>query len=130
MYGEVKWSESRSVVSDSLQHHGLYSPWPSPGQNTGVGSHSLLQEIFPTQGSNPGLQHCGQILYSWATREALMVCMVCYVYMYILCICILCIYVWYVNGIYILFPLLCKLTFISIQCYHDYCSYILSLEIR
>ena len=72
----------------------------------------------------------GRFFTSWATREALMVCIVCYVYMYILCICILCIYVWYVNGIYILFPLLCKLTFISIQCYHDYCSYILSLEIR
>ena len=42
---------------------GLYSPWNSPGQNIGVGSHSLLQGIFPTQGSNPGLLHCGQILY-------------------------------------------------------------------
>ena len=43
--------ESRSVVSDSLQPHGLYSPCNSPGQNTGVGSHALLQGIFPTQGS-------------------------------------------------------------------------------
>ena len=33
----------------------LYSPWNSPGQDTGVGSLSLLQEIFPTQGLNPGL---------------------------------------------------------------------------
>ena len=41
-----------SVVSDSSQ---LYSPWNSPGPNTGVGSLSLLQGIFPTQGSNPGL---------------------------------------------------------------------------
>ena len=40
-----------------------YSPWNSPGQNTGVGSLSLLQEIFPTQGSNPGLLHCRRILY-------------------------------------------------------------------
>ena len=47
-------------MSDSLQTHGLYSPWNSPGQNTGVGS---LQVIFPTQGSNPGLQHCKWILY-------------------------------------------------------------------
>ena len=38
-------------------------PWNSPGMNTGVGSHSLLQGIFPTQGSNPGLLHCRQILY-------------------------------------------------------------------
>ena len=41
-------SESRSVMSDSLQPHGLYSPWNSPGQNTGVYSHSFLQGIFPT----------------------------------------------------------------------------------
>ena len=54
--------KSRSVMSDSLQPHGLYSPWNSPGQNTGVGSLSLLQGIFPTQGSNPGLPHCKWIL--------------------------------------------------------------------
>ena len=47
----------------TLQHHGLYSPWNSPGQNTGVGSCSLLQKIFPTQGSNPGLPRCRWILY-------------------------------------------------------------------
>ena len=51
------------VMSDSLRSHGLYSPWNSPCQNTGVGSLSLLQGIFPTQGSNPGLPHCRQILY-------------------------------------------------------------------
>ena len=56
-------SESRSVVSNSLQPHGLCSPWNSPGQNTGVGSLSLLREIFPTQGSNPGLPHCRWIFY-------------------------------------------------------------------
>ena len=56
-------SESESVVSDSLQPHGLYNPWNSSGRNTGVGSLSLLQGIFPTQGSNPGLLHCRQILY-------------------------------------------------------------------
>ena len=55
--------ESHSVVSDSLWPHGLYSPWNSPGQNTGVGSCSLLQGIFPTQGSKLGLLHCRQILY-------------------------------------------------------------------
>ena len=60
---EVRWSESHSVVSDSLQPHGLYSPWNSPGQNTGVGSLSLLQGNFPTQGLNPGLPHCRWILY-------------------------------------------------------------------
>ena len=56
-------SESHSIVSNSLWPHGLYSLWNSPGQNTGAGSLSLLQWIFPTQGSNPGLPHCRQILY-------------------------------------------------------------------
>ena len=56
-------SESGSVVSDSLRPRGLYSPWCSPGQNTGVGGLSLLQVIFPTEGSNPGLPHCRRILY-------------------------------------------------------------------
>ena len=62
-YMKVKWSESRSVVSDSLWPHGLCSPWNSPGQNTEVGSLSLLQGIFPSQGLNPGLPHCRWILY-------------------------------------------------------------------
>ena len=61
-------SESHSVMSDFLWPHGLYSPWNSPGQNTGVGSLSLLQWIFSTQRSNPGLQHCRQILYQLSTK--------------------------------------------------------------
>ena len=68
IWTEVKWNHS--VVSDSLWPHGLYSPWNSPGQNTGVGSRSLLQGMFPTQGSNPGLPHCRQMLYQLSTREA------------------------------------------------------------
>ena len=56
-------SESLSVMSDSLRPHGLYSPWNSPGQNTGVGNLSLLQGIFPTQELNPGLLNCRRILY-------------------------------------------------------------------
>ena len=64
-------SETHTVMFDSLGPHGLYRLWNSPGQNTGVGSHSLLQGIFPTQGSNPGLLHYRQIFFtSWATREA------------------------------------------------------------
>ena len=51
------------IMSDSLLCRGLYNPWNFPGQNTGMGSLSLLQGIFPTQGSNPGLPHCGRILY-------------------------------------------------------------------
>ena len=60
-----------SVVSDSLQPHRLQparflSPWDSPGKNTGVGFHALLQGLFLTQGSNPHhlcLLRCRQILY-------------------------------------------------------------------
>ena len=47
-------SERRSVVSDSLRLHGLYSPWNPPGQNPGVGCHSLLQGLFLTQGLSLG----------------------------------------------------------------------------
>ena len=56
-------SERRSFVSDSLQPHSLYGPWNSPGQNTGVGSLSLLQRIFLIEGLNPGLLDCRRILY-------------------------------------------------------------------
>ena len=56
-------SEGCTVVSDSLQPHGLYSPLNSPGQNTGVGSCSILQGIFPILGSNTGFLHCRLILY-------------------------------------------------------------------
>ena len=59
-----KESESRSVMSDSLWAHGLYSPWNSLGQNTGVGSLSLLQ------GSNPGLPHCRWILYQLSHKRS------------------------------------------------------------
>ena len=62
-------SESHWIMFDSLQPFGLYSPWNYPGQNTGVGSLSLLQGIFPTQGLNPRLPYC-RLFTSWATREA------------------------------------------------------------
>ena len=65
--GGFKWSESLSRAN-SLQPHGLYSPWNSLGQNTGVGSLSLLQGIFPTQGLNSGLLHCKQILYQLSQK--------------------------------------------------------------
>ena len=63
-----------SVVSDSLQPHGysarLLCPWGSPGKNTGVGCHFLLQGIFPTQVSNLGLLHCRQTLY-WLSYKGI-----------------------------------------------------------
>ena len=58
---ESDTTEGLNWLTDWLTE--LYSPWNSPGQNTGVGSPSLLRGIFPTQGSNPGLPHCRWILY-------------------------------------------------------------------
>ena len=55
---KVKVTQSCLTLCDPMD-----CPWNSPGQNTGVGSLSLLQGIFSIQGSNPGLSHCRQILY-------------------------------------------------------------------
>ena len=57
----VKWKSLSHV--NSLPPHGLFSPWNSPGQNTGAGSLSRLHGIFPNQGLNPGLLSCEWILY-------------------------------------------------------------------
>ena len=71
----LKWphyprQSTHSVHSLSkYQWHFWY--WNSPGQNTGVGSLSLLQEIFPNQGSNPGLPHCRQMLYQLSHKWSL-----------------------------------------------------------
>ena len=63
-------SGSHSVVSDSLRPHRLYSPWNSPDQNTGVGSLSLLQGIFPTQGDGTQVSLIASgFSTSWAIRE-------------------------------------------------------------
>ena len=72
-------SKSRSIASNVLQNpwtvtSRLLCPWNSPGQNTRVGSRSLLQGIFPTQGSNPGLLHCRQILYHLSHQGRLRCC--------------------------------------------------------
>ena len=74
----VCFVSNRSFMSNSLQLCALWPtwllcPWDSPGKNTGVGCHALLQGIFLTQGSNPHflrLLHCRQILYRWATGKA------------------------------------------------------------
>ena len=49
----------------------LLCSWNSPGQNTGVGSHSVLQGVFPIQGLNLGLLYCMQILYCWSYQRSL-----------------------------------------------------------
>ena len=72
----------------TLWPHGLYIPWNSPGQNTGVGSLSFLQGIFPTQGSNPGLSHYRQILYQLSHQRSPLMCV---------CVCVC---VWYACSMY------------------------------
>ena len=67
-----------SVMSDSLRPHGLWPtrllcPWGSPGKNTGVGCHFLLQGIFLTQGLNPGLPPCRQTLYPLSHQGSLLI---------------------------------------------------------
>ena len=59
-----------SPLPASLSESHWTVPWNSPGPNTGVGSLSLLQGIFPTQGSNPGLPHCRQIRYQLSHKAA------------------------------------------------------------
>ena len=56
-------SHGWTQLSPTLRPHGLYSPWKSPGQNTGVGRLTLLQWIFSTKELNWGLLHCRRILY-------------------------------------------------------------------
>ena len=64
---KVKVTQSCLTLWDPMD-----CPWlNSPGQNTGVGSLFLLQEIFPTQGSNPGLPHCRRILYQLSQKGSL-----------------------------------------------------------
>ena len=64
-----KYSSSRLRRKLKMESHGLYSPWNSLSQNTRVGSLSLLQGMFPTQRSNPGLPHWRWILYQLRHRE-------------------------------------------------------------
>ena len=68
-------NESRLVMSNSLWPHGLYSSWNSPGQNSGVGSLSLLQE------SNQCLLHCRWTLYQWSYQGSpICICMYMYIH--------------------------------------------------
>ena len=70
----MQWGLSGSAVSDSLWSHGLQParlcyPWDSPSKNTGVGSQSFLQGIFPNQGLNPVSFISGGLFTSWATGK-------------------------------------------------------------
>ena len=58
-----------SVTPETVAPQASYVHGDSPGKNTGVGCHALLQGTFPTQGSNLGLLHYRRILYYRATRE-------------------------------------------------------------
>ena len=58
---DIEVAQSCPTFCDPMDR--LLCPWNFPGKNTGVGCHFLLQEVFPIQGSNPGLPHCKRILY-------------------------------------------------------------------
>ena len=66
----IKWKWSVAQLCPNLWPHELSSLWNSPGQNTGVGRLSLLQQIFPTQGSNPGLPHCRWMLHQLSHQRS------------------------------------------------------------
>ena len=86
IHTKVKVAQSCPTLCDFMD-----CPWNSPGQNTGVGSLSLLQGISPTQGSNPGLTHCRWILYQLSHQGSptihiyvcVCVCVCVYIYIYI-----------------------------------------------
>ena len=65
--GKEKVVQSRLTLCNPLDYT-VYGIWNSPGQNTGMGSLSLIPRIFPTQGSNTGLTHCRRILYQLADK--------------------------------------------------------------
>ena len=67
-----KTSESRSVVSDSLWPHWLYSPWNSPSQNTGVGSFSFSRGSSQPRDQTQVSSVEGGFFTRWATKETLM----------------------------------------------------------
>ena len=89
---------NHTVMSNFLQSHGLQPaqllcPWNSPGKSTGVGCHSFLQGIFPTQGSNLSLLHCRQILYQPSLQGSpifklyfLQFCLFVYVFLAVPCL--------------------------------------------
>ena len=64
---KVKVAQSCLTLCNAMD---LYNPWNSSGQNTGVGSFSHLQRIFPTQESNPGLPHCRWIFYQLSHKRS------------------------------------------------------------
>ena len=68
---ESEVAQSRPTLCDPMDCSppGSYVHGDSPGMNAGVGSHSLLQGIFPTQGLNPGLPLCRQTLYHLSHLE-------------------------------------------------------------
>ena len=68
-WGTGTRSESRSIMSNSLRLYGLYSPWNSPGQNTGVGSLSLLQGFSQHRDQTQVSRIAGRFFTSWAIRE-------------------------------------------------------------
>ena len=92
---------SCSVKSDSLWSFGLQPTmflylWEFSGKNTRMGSHSLLQGIFPTQGLKSGLLHCRQITYQLSHQGSpTYVCMYMYIYINVWIYLYMCMYIYF-----------------------------------
>ena len=105
----MKWSKILSVVSNSLRPHGLHTPWTSPGQNTGVGSPSRLQGIFPTKDQTQGSRIAGRFFYQLSHSHIIsfliFLCFTLYmcvcVYMYVYIYLYICIYIHFYIHTYI-----------------------------
>ena len=92
-------------VFNYMRPHGLYSPWNSPGQNTGVGSLTLLQGIFPIQGLNPGFPHPRWILYQLSHQGSSQLRLIIFILFYFILLLEnyfltkLLFWVWYLGGL-------------------------------
>ena len=121
-------SVSFSVVSNSLQSMDcspvrLLCPWDPPGKNTGVGHHSLLQGIFPTQGSNLGFPCCRQILYHLSHQGKPLNYVYIYVWKYGYIVCIYIVWIYSVDIVCVCMYLQCVYIYIYTWCVHM-CVYI------
>ena len=106
---KVKVLVTQSCPTPWTVAHQLLCPWNSPGKNTGVGCHALLQRIFLTQGLNPGLLHCRQILYhpSYQGSPIYSIKVIFKYWLYILC-CAL--HPWILLTFYLVVSTSCLLT--------------------
>ena len=113
------------TLSDPLDYSParLLCPWDSPGKNTGVGCHSPLQGIFPTQGSSQHLLHCRQTLYQ-LSHQGIYIHIYVYIYIYI-CVCV-CVCIFFFRF----FSIICCYKILNISVWLTSLSMIISRSIH